>query len=177
MRLFVAIEVGAPHEPSDGPRSVDHVTLRFLGERPESVLPSLFAALADVAAEFAPFDLVLEGVGAFPSRTAPRVVYVGAGLGSEAAAALARRIAAALEPAGAPPARERFVPHLTLFRVRSRRDREAARSLLEGRTPGPPPRTVHVDRIFLKASTLTPHGAHHRTIAQFRLGAAPDGNG
>lgn len=173
MRLFVAIEVGVPLGRPDGPGAVDHVTLRFLGERPEGDVPALSAALAGVAAGFAPFDLVLEGLGAFPSRTAPRVVFVGAGRGSEEAAELARRISSVLEPVGAPPARERFVPHLTLFRVRSRRDREAARSLLEGETPGPPPRTVRVDRFFLKASTLTSRGAHHRTIAEFRLEAAP----
>lgn len=175
VRLFVAIEVGPPPpERSESPGAVDHVTLRFLGELPEDRVPALAAALAGVAAGFAPFDLVLEGVGAFPSPTAPRVVYVGARRGAQTAAELARQIGAALEPlVGAPPSRERFVPHWTLFRVRSRRDREAARSLLDGRVPGPPSRTVHVDRFFLKASTLTPRGAHHRTLAEFRLEAAP----
>ena len=178
MRLFVAIEVGPAdaNRASEDPTAVDHVTLRFLGETPETAVPALSEALARVAASTAPFDLVLAGVGAFPSRTRPRVVYVGAGAGGPEATELARRIATALgDVVGPSLARERFVPHLTLLRVRSRSDRERAHALLDGRAPAPPPRTVRVDRIVLKASTLAPTGARHRTVAEFVFGAGASG--
>ncbi len=178
MRLFVAIEVGPTNagEATGRPTAVEHVTLRFLGETSETAVRALSEALARVAASTAPFDLVLAGVGAFPSPSRPRVVYVGARAGGPEATELARRIATALgDVAGPSPAPERFVPHLTLLRVRSRSDRERAHALLDGSTPAPPPRTVRVDRIVLKASTLAPTGARHRTVAEFPFGGGHPG--
>lgn len=172
MRLFVAIEVpsslGATGE-GPGTRAVEHVTLRFLGELPEEGIAELTAALGRVADSAAPFDLLLDGVGAFPSRSRPRVVFLGARSGSGEAVELASRVSAAVAPIAPRDARERFVPHLTLFRVRSPADRARAHDLLEGRSPAAPARSVHVDRIALVASTLTPRGAVHRTVAEFPL--------
>ena len=171
MRLFVAIEV-APEatETSDGsPGSPQHLTLRFLGEVPSDRVPSIVRALEEVARETPSFDLVLDGVGAFPSRSNPRVVWVGATTGRAEASELARRIALALdEPPGAVET-ESFVPHLTLFRVRSSELRRRAIDLLRGTERPPAPRTVHVMEFVLKESTLTPRGALHRTLAAFPL--------
>jgi 2'-5' RNA ligase len=65
---------------------------------------------------------------------------------------------------------ERFVPHLTLFRVRSPGQRRRAGALLAGAEPAPPPRRVAVREVHLKESTLAPGGAQHRTLARFALG-------
>src|SRR5690606_8584575 len=55
-----------------------HVTLKFAGRRPEALVPELTDALRAAAAGVEPFDLVLEGVGAFPSLERPRVLWLGA---------------------------------------------------------------------------------------------------
>jgi RNA 2',3'-cyclic 3'-phosphodiesterase len=171
VRLFVAIEVGpeAPETSGDGRGAVQHLTLRFLGEVPSERVPSIVTALEPVARETAPFDLVLDGVGAFPSRSNPRVVWVGATAGRTEADELAQRIALALTEAPGTRERESFVPHLTLFRVRSSQLRRRAIDLLNGTEPPPGPRTVRVTEFVLKESTLTPRGAIHRTLATFPL--------
>ena len=174
MRAFVAVEV----DPADrAARAPEHLTLEFLGEIDPGRVPPIGAALEQVGNGVAPFELVLEGVGAFPSRTRPRVVWVGATRGRAAVIDLAARVAAALVPLGHVPPREAFEPHLTLFRVRGDRDRRRAIDLLEGRESPPGPRTVHVDRFVLKESVLDARGATHRTLVTALLrgaGVRPD---
>lgn len=177
MRLFVALEVGpeAPGTSGEGRGAPQHLTLRFLGEVPADRVPSIVTALERVARETRPFDLVLDGVGAFPSRSNPRVVWVGATAGRTEAGDLAQRIAHALAEAPGSVERESFVPHLTLFRVRSPQLRRRATDLLSGTEPPPAPRTVHVREFVLKESTLTSRGAVHRTLVAFplALGSGP----
>ncbi|HXY46479.1 MAG TPA: RNA 2',3'-cyclic phosphodiesterase [Thermoplasmata archaeon] len=176
MRLFVAVEVGPPAEPPDGSGrhpAPEHLTLRFLGEVPRERLAEISSALADVAGATPPFDLVLEGVGAFPTSRNPRVVWVGVTQGRTEVLELAARVAAALDPTFPPSSRESFVPHLTLFRVRSPSQRRRAEALLSGAEPPPAPQTVHVREIYLKESTLTPNGAQHRTLESWALREHP----
>lgn len=172
VRAFVAIDLGPPAALPEGARpdaAPAHLTLRFLGEVAEDREEAIASALREAVAGVSPFTVTFEGVGAFPSRHAPRVVWVGATSGAAPLVALARRVSAALAAAGFPPEPRPFAPHVTLFRVRSARDRERARLLLEGTLPPPPPRTVHVMEVLLKQSTLTRNGAQHRTRERFPL--------
>jgi len=168
VREFVAVEVGAA-QPGPGARAAPHLTLRFLGEVAPDRNVGIEARLAQVAAESSPFVLRLEGVGAFPTTDRPRVVWVGVTQGRSELAELARRVRDALAPEFGPD-REEFVPHLTLFRVRSPSDRTAAAELLHGLRPPPPAREIAVHELLLKESVLGPRGADHRTLASFRLG-------
>lgn len=175
MRAFVAIDVGAPSSPTDEPGSARppvHLTLRFLGEVAQDRGGSIAAVLRDAVAPLAPFDVTLEGVGAFPSRKTPRVVWVGATAGGAELIGLAHRVASALAELGFPPETTEFVPHVTVLRVRSARDRERARRLLDGTEGAPAPRTVHVAEVLLKESTLTSTGPVHRTLESFPLRGA-----
>lgn len=166
VREFVAVEVGRAEERG---RAVPaHLTLRFLGDVAPGQNVAVTTALGEVARTCPPFLLRLEGVGAFPDPARPRVVWVGVTEGRIELVDLARRVRAALDPIFGPD-REEFVPHLTLFRVRSPTDRAAARELLEGVRSAPPPREVRVHELVLKESVLGPHGATHRTLAALPL--------
>jgi len=169
VRAFVAIEVEAAEHAGRAP---EHLTLQFLGEIDPALVPSIAAALDEVGHGISPFELVLEGVGAFPSRSRPRVVWLGATRGRAEVVELAGRVGAALAPLGLGPPREAFEPHLTIFRVRGDRDRRRADALLEGREPPPAPRAIFVDRCVLKESVLDARGATHRTLATALLGGA-----
>ena len=54
-----------------------HITVRFLGEVSEGVLPAVMEAGRRAAEAVAPFELELEGLGTFPERRAPRVLWIG----------------------------------------------------------------------------------------------------
>lgn len=166
MREFVAIEISPDLRASRPASAPDHLTLRFLGEVAADESDRIVERLRPVAREVRPFTMTLEGVGAFPTAVAPRVVWIGVGRGREEVTELARRVHAAL-PTGQEA--EPFVPHLTWFRVRGPADRRAAAEALAGARPAPPPRTVEVREFVLKESVLGARGAVHRTIATFPL--------
>ena len=96
-----------------------HLTLTFLAETPVAKVPAIQSAMDTIAAQQQPFALALAGIGCFPNRRRPRVVWVGlaAAAGSgESAPLLALKAAldAALTPLGLPPEDKPFRAHLTL---------------------------------------------------------------
>lgn len=171
MRLFVAVEV------DDRERSApEHLTLAFLGEVGAPRVTTLVDALAPVGRSTPPFDLTIEGVGAFPDRDRPRVVWRGVTDGAAEVSRLASDVSRALAPIGFPVPREGFVPHLTLFRVRGPANRRRADDLLRGVEAPPPVRRVHVASFALKESRLGADGATHTTLATFPLEGASGGD-
>ncbi|MGP8076248.1 MAG: RNA 2',3'-cyclic phosphodiesterase [Thermoplasmata archaeon] len=173
MRAFIAVEIPAASGDSSRIPAPEHLTLRFLGEVANERVGAIEQVLAPVGARVAPFDLTLEGVGAFPSAERPRVVWVGATAGAAELVRLAGGVREALAAEVAAPGEEAFVPHLTLFRVRSAFDRRRAEELLRGEVPAPPPRHVRVAEFVLKESVLSNRGATHRTVATFPLAGPP----
>jgi RNA 2',3'-cyclic 3'-phosphodiesterase len=172
VRAFVAVEV--PPSPGASSRSSapEHLTLLFLGEVTNERVGTIEQALLPVGARLAPFDLTLEGVGAFPSAERPRVVWVGATVGASELGRLAREVRSALAGEAAASREDPFVPHLTLLRVRSPLDRRRADELLRGQVSPPGPRRVRVAEFVLKESVLSARGATHRTVAAFPLTGA-----
>ena len=179
VRVFVALEVPAVAgllAPSSPAGSVAHLTLRFLGELEEATVD---AVRRELAAELQSAPVVafrLEGIGAFPSRDRPRVVYVGVTDGREAVIAMAARAEEAVRRAGIPPETRPFVPHATVLRVRSPAQRERAMELLASRPPGLPV-DVTAHEVLLVGSELTRQGAVHTPLARFPLGSDPPTGG
>lgn len=94
-----------------------HLTVRFIGEVDQGVFYDVGEALADV--HHAPFELALKGLGQFPPRGAPHTLWVGVDDPSGGLASLRRRVERRLEEAGLEPERRKFVPHVTLGRLKS----------------------------------------------------------
>ncbi|WP_433246559.1 RNA 2',3'-cyclic phosphodiesterase [Streptosporangium sp. CA-135522] len=94
-----------------------HVTLSFLGEVPEGILPDLETRLARAASRYAPMTLSLTGAGAFPSARRARVFWTGVYGSRPQLVRLADSLGAGARRAGAVQAdRRRLHPHLTLAR-------------------------------------------------------------
>src|ERR671937_1313490 len=74
-----------------------HFTLAFLGEQPEA---DEALAAGESLRESAAFELVLSGVGAFPSTMRPRVLWIGVTAGGSELTAVAERLRGALEQRG-----------------------------------------------------------------------------
>lgn len=141
-----------------------HLTLRFLGDTPESQLEALSAALDVAAAEHRPFTLQLGQLGAFPTERRPRVVWVGLAGETEAAAALQRALDAVLVPLGWRPDSKKFSPHLTLGRVKREDERI---NLPWGKAVIPA--TFIVSEIHLMESQLRPQGPLYTVRHSSRL--------
>ncbi|MEE9181973.1 MAG: RNA 2',3'-cyclic phosphodiesterase [candidate division NC10 bacterium] len=135
MRLFIAInvdpslkpllaEIQGKLKPTRSPVSWVkpenlHFTLKFLGEITEGRLPGLREAFRCSLAGIRPFPLSFAGLGTFPPKGRPRVVWVGVEEGSEEMEKLRGRIDEALLPLGFPREDRPFRAHLTLGRVKS----------------------------------------------------------
>lgn len=143
-----------------------HVTLRFLGDVEEPECEALLESLKVVTGQ-TPFTFNLAGIGAFPDRKRPRVVWTGIDSGRERVAALAALVEKSVVTAGLPPEDRPFSPHLTLGRVKEPGDFTALWQTA-GVTSfaGKPVNAVDVRLIW---STLTPQGPVYRDVESFPL--------
>ncbi len=137
-----------------------HLTLKFLGEIPRFLVEEVKRALDRVS--FEPFTMRIEGIGAFPSVSRPRVIWLGVTEGAERVAAIHEAVERELARLGFRRDREAFVPHVTIGRVRGGSyDRLRARLAdLRGVVIG----DFRVEVIRLKRSTLTSKGPIYTTL-------------
>lgn len=147
-----------------------HLTLRFLGDVPETRTEEIAAVMTEVAGRFPPLTLWATSWGAFPSLRQPRVLWLGIGGDDESLPALQRLVGelVAVFPLEG-ELEQPFRPHVTV--ARSRFPRAVPADRLEG---FPLPESFwRVQELLLIASTRTHRGACHRILARAPLGAMP----
>ena len=141
--------------------NIMHLTLRFLGEIPQSTVEQVKEAMQGL--RFSPFEVEFSGLGVFPNPNRINVVWVGIKQGYDQLDEIFHQLEPKLRQLGLPPDNKGFSPHLTIARVRSAANREAlsdyVSSLREQEFGKMPARTVR-----LKKSTLTPKGPIYTTI-------------
>lgn len=141
-----------------------HVTLRFFGEVREDVARDLDSALMDVRGR--PFEIVLEGAGAFGEGADVNAVWAGVAENAEL-----RRLAEACETAarraGLKPEKRRYRPHVTLAYLRRPDPAEVGAWVQANNLLRSPP--IEVDRFGLYSSTLGGEGSHYRLEAEYPL--------
>jgi 2'-5' RNA ligase len=122
-RAVAPLRAAAPELRWTGPSSW-HLTLAFLGEVGEEILPGLQARLERAAHRHPPQRLAIAGGGAFPSARRAQVLWAGIEADERALGALADSVAAAARRAGAPPPGQhrKYRAHLTLARCRGPAD-------------------------------------------------------
>jgi 2'-5' RNA ligase len=149
-----------------------HLTLKFLGGTPGSLVPRLAGGLEQIARETPAFSLETAGAGTFGGRNT-RVVWVGVAGDTGQLAELARRTDQMTESLGFPGENREFRAHLTLGRVRdeaSPADRQAIRDAVAGLTL----RSVRFQagELVLFRSQLQAGGAAYTALHSFALGGA-----
>jgi 2'-5' RNA ligase len=141
-----------------------HVTLRFVGEIEGAKVSALYRALDEVTAP--PMTLEIAGVGVFPPRGEPKVLWAGF-VDDRAVVDLQRKIERAVVRAGFEPESRKYTAHVTLARLKgSPRERVAAfvahNALLHTAS-------FEVRAFFAYSSVLTPSGAKYRIERHFPL--------
>lgn len=170
-RLFVSLEVPAsiaelllrldPGLP--GVRWVAaeqlHLTLAFLGQVAPESAADLRTRLA--AIRFSRFFLPLQGIGTFPVKGRPKVVWLGVGRGHPHLFQLHKRVTDAALAAGFEPDLHPWHPHLTLARCEDVTPQKMSPFLRahadfdDGLVP--------IEAFQLKSSRLTPNGSIYTT--------------
>jgi len=144
-----------------------HITLKFLGDTAEENLPQLFDAISDALNGARRFDLKLAGLGQFPPRKPPRVIWAGIQSGYENLRDIASKIDKALEPFGFEPEKRKFSAHVTIGRVKNNRNIRLVTDDLEKIGFDSPGTTVS-EVVFFK-SDLTPKGPIYTSLKKFEL--------
>jgi 2'-5' RNA ligase len=143
-----------------------HVTLQFLGDIPEGVHPDLSHRLRSAISHFEPFQISFEGVGKFPQRGDPRVIWVGCQGDLSCLQGAAERVQQCSAFLNISEKRKVFSPHLTIGRVKSARNQNALLGIMKKKA-GEVIGSVRVDRIFLYQSILTPDGPLYEVQQEF----------
>lgn len=146
-----------------------HLTLAFLGQRPDQETASILEAGEEASRSCAPFSLHCRGLGAFPSSRKPtRVLWAGLGQ-SEALSGLAQALERALLTRAILAPGKPFKAHVTLARRRPGYDRSAP--------PLPPDWSGHswgswtVPELVLFESVLAKGPPAYRRRAAWKLSA------
>jgi len=140
-----------------------HLTLRFLGTTPPSVVPALPDLLRDAVLRCPPFRAPLLGLGLLPEQGHPRVLMVRIEL-PESAVVLQGACEKAVQTVGFPPEGRPFRPHLTLGRFPKPEKRLALPELDLG--------VAEFSELLFLESQLGPGGAVYRPLHRFALGKA-----
>ena len=140
-----------------------HLTLHFFGDADAAIEQRARAALATPIAE-APFDVSFDGLGFFPERGSPRVLWLGVRDGVAQLRRLQQAVGISAESRAArSPTGDAFSPHLTLARLRDRMPREKLTEI--GRIPASAGPSL-IDRVTLYESRLSPAGPTYLPLAE-----------
>jgi 2'-5' RNA ligase len=138
-----------------------HFTMRFFGDISLSEADSIESCLDSIV--FDTFTIDILGVGAFPSKRKPRVIWIGVGKNADSMVALKDQIDGQLEVIGYRRERPPFTPHATIARVRQTFDRDGLESNLDS-LPHTSLGVMRVDMLTLMKSTLTPSGPIYESL-------------
>jgi 2'-5' RNA ligase len=143
-----------------------HLTLVFLGEVAEPIAAQLTEGIAAPVDQRA-FDLTFAGIGVFPPRGSPNVLWVGVTEGAREVAGLQHELARRVGELGIPLETRPFHAHLTLARWRESRSADrshaldaAARNVVA---------RIRVDHATLYHSRLSPSGPTYTPLARATL--------
>jgi len=134
-----------------------HLTLGFFGDVAEDVDSGLRERLG--AIHFRAFFLPLMGIGTFPPKGPPKIIWIGVARGHPHLFQLHKRVQEAALAAGLEPELRPFHPHITLARCH-RVSPQSVRKFLKSNVDldlG----LIHVDSFYLYSSKLTPGGPIH----------------
>lgn len=145
-----------------------HLTLKFLGEIDENQRTAISNELLAVRKNQKPFEIHLEGIGAFPKTTSPRVLWIGVSQGKEQLEELAKRVEEVCVKLGFQPEERPLSAHLTIGRVRSNNQlapliKQLQVAEFRGTTPAP------IEKLILFQSTLSSQGPTYTPLAEFPL--------
>jgi 2'-5' RNA ligase len=185
MRLFVALEIPSTvrenlAELLKSLRGVSpqtrwvraenlHLTLKFIGEVPETRLAAIRGALADGRSD-KPVTLDFRGLGFFPNDEHPRVLWAGIAA-SPNLKSLVADIDKAMEKLGLPREQRPFSPHLTLARFEPPGLTERLHAAIRenaSRDFG----SLRTGQFHLIESKLKSCGAEYTTLESFPFAAA-----
>jgi 2'-5' RNA ligase len=134
-----------------------HLTLGFFGEVQEDIEVRLQEKLGAIG--FGAFFLSVNGVGAFSSKGAPKIIWIGVGKAHPHLFQIHKRVQEAALAVGIEPELRPWHPHVTIARCRDVSAQSLRKFLrLNAEFDAGP---IRIDAFYLYSSKLTPAGPIH----------------
>jgi 2'-5' RNA ligase len=181
-RAFVAVDVGgmsrileldeALKKTHGDLKIVDadniHMTIKFLGNVNDESGEKIIKAMKAAVKKLEPFEMVVRGVGVFPSEDDMKIIWVGVD-DPKPLTAIFNGVEKGLKKLGYEPESRAFTPHVTIARVRSPKNRLRVKEVVDTHKDDEFG-VIKVDTLFLKKSFLTNEGPVYTTVGTARLG-------
>ncbi len=147
-----------------------HLTVKFIGEVREHKVKPIQEVLVNTLVDQAPFDIEVGGLGMYPHKQTPRVIWLGI-TGGEPLIKIHTQLDKNLASLDVKREGRPFSPHLTIARVRRQADQAMVKSI--GQTLSQfnvdPLGAVTIDQVQLYQSVLTPSGPNYTTLLSIPL--------
>jgi 2'-5' RNA ligase len=181
LRSFIAVDIGPldelvkfEEEISESGANVKlvepeniHITLKFLGDTSEELVPKINEIIAESVSDIKPFEIKFNNAGAFPNLNYIKVLWVGIDdIGP--LPEIAKRLDSNLKNLGFKSDSRGFKPHITVGRVKTKRNKNLLKRLVinsKDRIFG----KLLVNKICLKKSILDSRGPTYYTIGEVNL--------
>lgn len=142
-----------------------HLTLHFLGDVEERLIPAICEDLDIVSAITKPFRLRLAELGAFPNASRPRVLWLGLRGNTQALKQVHLLLGRRFElHAGLDHDRKAYKPHITLARGPKTTAEGLPLDRLNEQVLAEEPPHWQVNQVHLYQSELKPEGAVHTIL-------------
>ena len=144
-----------------------HLTLKFLGDTSQAQVEKISEAASLSVAQFQLFKIEVAGSGAFPTRSVPKVLWIGVNDLEGKLADLHARLEEECALMGFKKEERRFHPHLTVARLRKPQDARrlaAAHNQLQFESI-----EFDVSEVFVIRSELSSAGSKYTTISRHPL--------
>ena len=177
IRTFISIDVPITDEISSlldslrdirgvrvPPAGQIHLTLKFLGDTDDKKVAKLCASLREALFDIPPFDLKIEGVGAFPNERNPRVLWMGVKAPDELTC-IADIVDETVKSMNLRCDDKKFSPHITIGRIDGRPELKEFFKEYKGKDFC----SFRCSSVKVMKSELTPKGAIHSVIDSIEL--------
>ena len=137
-----------------------HITLKFLGSVDGSLVQPIASIIDRISQKYSTFDLNLTEFGTYPALRNPRVLYAGTSH-NDMLSEFQEQLDSALSEIGFEPEARKFIPHVTIGRVKNRIRIKTAPELEK--------KSFTVSQIGLIKSELKPEGSVYTAVEIFEL--------
>ena len=142
-----------------------HLTLCFLGIISDQDIPNIIQTLENCIT-FKYFKIKIECTGVFPYPNIPKILWIGIGKGADELTSLQQHIEKALRKFKEINQKEKFMPHITIARIRRSQRKIDVLPFLKCVYS---PIELDVNSICLYESQLLPEGAQYTVLTEFPL--------
>ena len=140
-----------------------HLTLCFLGNISDQDIPNIIQTLENCIT-FNNFKIKIEGTGVFPSTISPKILWTGISKGVNELILLHQYIEKLVRKYKAFNKKEKFMPHITIARIRRSQRKIDVLSFLNIVYS---PIELDINSICLYESLLLPEGAQYTVLTEF----------